>query len=81
MAVRNLVVTGLGESDDPRARDLVLSMTDDESWVVRDSAYWALRAWVAGSREVATVLREGRDDPSWYVRQTVAQVLETRKVE
>ena len=81
MAVRNLVVTGLGESDDARARDLILSMTRDESWVVRDSAYLALRAWAADSREVAAALQEGRKDPSWYVRQTVDQVLETRKVD
>jgi HEAT repeat protein len=79
VAVRNLVVTGLGESDDPRARDLILPMTRDPSWVVRDSAYWALRRWSGDSREVASALEEGRNDPSWYVRQTVDRVLEARK--
>jgi HEAT repeat protein len=81
MAVRNLVVAGLGESDDPRARDLILPMTRDASWVVRDSAYWALRGWSNDSREVAAALREGRNDPSWYVRQTVDRVMEARKGE
>ncbi|HEY7820965.1 MAG TPA: HEAT repeat domain-containing protein, partial [Vicinamibacteria bacterium] len=79
VAVRNLVVAGLGESDDPRARDLMLPMTRDPSWVVRDSAYWALRGWSGDSREVASALEEGRNDPSWYVRQTVDRVLEARK--
>ena len=81
VAVRNLVVAGLGESDDPRARDLILSMTRDPSWIVRDSAYWALRGWSRESREVASALREGRNDPSWYVRQTVDRVLKARKAE
>jgi HEAT repeat protein len=75
MAVRNVVVAGLGESDDPRARDLILAMTGDESWVVRDSAYWALRVWSIESDEVTEALRRGASDSSWYVRQTVAQVM------
>ena len=74
MAVRNVVVEGLAESSDPRARDLVLPMTRDESWVVRDSAYWALRAWPTDP-EVEAALRQGAEDPSWYVRQTVTQVM------
>ncbi len=75
MAVRNLVVAGLGDSSDPRARELVLAATGDASWVVRDSAYWALRAWSNDSPEVEEALRRGENDPSWYVRQTVAQVI------
>lgn len=70
MAIRNLAVEGLGDSDSDRARELVLSMTGDDSWVVRDSAYRVLGTW---PRDVAVreALEKGAGDPSWFVRQTV----------
>jgi HEAT repeat protein len=73
MAIRNLAVEGLGESEDPRALRLLLERTRDESWVVRDSAYRALARW-SDREEVAEALERGGGDPSWFVRQTVAEV-------
>jgi HEAT repeat protein len=70
MAIRNLAVEGLGSSDSDQARDLVLSMTDDDSWVVRDSAYRVLGTWPRDGA-VREALRKGAGDPSWFVRQTV----------
>lgn len=70
MAIRNLAVEGLGDSDSDRARELVLSMTDDESWVVRDTAYRVLGKWPQDGA-VREALRKGVEDPSWFVRQTV----------
>jgi HEAT repeat protein len=72
-AVRNIAVLGLGESRDPRARDLVLSMTRDPSWVVRDSAYRVLGRWPADA-EIGAAMERGTADPSWFVRETVAEV-------
>jgi HEAT repeat protein len=66
-------VEGLGGSTDSRARSLVLPMTGDESWVVRDSAYRALAAW-RGDREVRAALKKGAEDPSWFVRETVREI-------
>jgi HEAT repeat protein len=73
MAIRNLVVEGLGDSDREEARDLALAVTGDESWVVRDSAYRALRRW-ARDGALREALEKGAGDPSWFVRQTVAEV-------
>jgi HEAT repeat protein len=75
VAIRNLTVEGLGESPDERARDLVLSMIQDESWVVRDTAYRALGGWPTDGR-IRRALEEGAGDPSWFVRQTVAEAIE-----
>jgi HEAT repeat protein len=71
-AVRNAAVQGLGESRDPRARRLVLSMTADPSWVVRDSAYRALGRWPVDP-EIGEAIDRGAADPSWFVRETVAE--------
>jgi HEAT repeat protein len=73
VAIRNLVVEGLGSSDSDQARELALPMTDDESWVVRDSAYRVLANWPEDGA-VREALRKGAGDPSWYVRQTVDEV-------
>ena len=73
MAIRNVAVEGLGDATDPRARKLVLPMTEDESWVVRDGAYRALRAW-SGDPEVREALERGSRDPSWFVRDTVREI-------
>ncbi len=72
MAIRNLVVEGLGEIDSPVARDLVLSATRDPSWVVRDTAFRSLRRWSA-EPAVREALARGAQDPSWFVRATVAE--------
>ncbi|MBZ0269413.1 hypothetical protein K8I85_14760, partial [bacterium] len=71
-AVRNVIVAGLGESERDAGRTLLLGATRDASWIVRDSAYRAL----ARHREDAQVreaYRAGAEDPSWYVRETVAE--------
>lgn len=73
MAIRNLVVEGLGNARTPAAKDLILAATRDESWVVRDTAYRALRHWLAED-DVALALRAGVDDPSWFVRETIAEM-------
>jgi HEAT repeat protein len=70
MSIRNLAVEGLGSSDSDRARELVLPMTEDDSWVVRDSAYRVLGTWPRDDA-VREALLKGAGDPSWYVRQTV----------
>ncbi|MGQ0721788.1 MAG: HEAT repeat domain-containing protein [Candidatus Eiseniibacteriota bacterium] len=72
-AIRNVAVQGLGDSQDPRARTLVLSMTSDPSWVVRDSAFRALRRWPVDP-EIGEAIERGAADPSWFVRETVAEV-------
>ncbi len=72
MAIRNLAVQGIAESSDPRIRDLLLSMTADESWVVRDSALRAL-ARRPRDAEIREVFTRGAEDPSWHVRRTVAE--------
>ncbi|NNE42742.1 MAG: HEAT repeat domain-containing protein [Gemmatimonadetes bacterium] len=72
MAIRNLTVEGLGATDDRRARELVLSATRDESWVVRDTAYRVLGGWPADG-SIRDALEKGSGDPSWFVRQTVAE--------
>jgi len=71
-AVRNVAVRGLGESPGESARDLLLSAVRDESWIVRDSAFRAL-AGHADAAEVREAYRQGASDPSWYVRETVAE--------
>jgi HEAT repeat protein len=71
-AVRNVVVAGLGESERDAARTLLLGAVRDESWIVRDSAYRAL-ARHRGDAEVREAYRTGAEDPSWYVRETVAE--------
>ncbi|HMB68908.1 MAG TPA: HEAT repeat domain-containing protein, partial [bacterium] len=58
VAIRNLAVEGLGDSGNDQARELVLSMTDDESWVVRDSAYRVLAGWPRDGA-VREALRKG----------------------
>jgi HEAT repeat protein len=72
-AIRNVAVQGLGDSQDPTARTLVLSMTSDPSWVVRDSAFRALRRWPV-DLEIGEAFERGAADPSWFVRETVAEV-------
>lgn len=72
MAIRNLAVQGVGEAGPERARALVVPMTEDESWVVRESAFRVLLMWPS-DEETRQVLARGADDPSWYVRQTVAE--------
>ena len=77
MAIRNLVVNGVGESDDPRALDLLLPRVDDSSWVVRDTAFRALARHAADSR-VQDALKRGESDSSWFVRETVAEIRSTQ---
>jgi hypothetical protein len=72
MAIRNLAVEGVGEAGPERARALVVPMTEDESWVVRESAFRVLLMWPR-DEETRQALVRGADDPSWYVRQTVAE--------
>jgi len=71
-AIRNVAVEGLSEVSSDRARPLVLPMVDDPSWVVRESAFRALLGWPADDATRAAMARGSRD-PSWYVRQTVAE--------
>lgn len=71
-ALRHLAVAGLAESEDDRARELLLASTADESWIVRDGAYQALHRW-RDREEVRAAYRRGAKDSSWYVRQTVEQ--------
>jgi HEAT repeat protein len=71
-AVRNVAVSGLGESPGQAARDLLLSVVHDESWIVRDSAFRAL-ARHGDVAEVREAYRQGANDPSWYVRETIAE--------
>ncbi|MEZ5063974.1 MAG: HEAT repeat domain-containing protein [bacterium] len=73
MAIRNLVTEGLAESDDSRVATLVLPLTQDDSWVVRDTAFRTLRRF-RGDAPVAEAFARGRQDPSWYVRETVAEI-------
>jgi hypothetical protein len=47
-------------------------MTEVESWVVRESAFRVLLMWPR-DEETRQALVRGADDPSWYVRQTVAE--------
>jgi HEAT repeat protein len=71
-AIRGIVAEGLGRVTGERSRDLLLEAVGDEAWVVRDAAYRSLASFRddAGVREA---LRRGATDPSWYVRQTVAE--------
>jgi hypothetical protein len=48
-------------------------MTSDPSWVVRDSAFRALRRWPVDP-EIGEAIERGAADPSWFVRETVAEV-------
>jgi HEAT repeat protein len=73
LAIRNLVVEGLGSAPDARGRDLILPMTRDPSWIVRDTSFRALARW-QDHPEVREALEAGADDPSWFVRETVAEV-------
>jgi HEAT repeat protein len=73
MAIRNLAVEGLAESDDPRVPELVLPRTRDDSWVVRDSAFRTLAAH-RDRDDVREAFGRGATDPSWYVRETVAEI-------
>jgi HEAT repeat protein len=73
VAIRSLSVEGIAGSADPRAAGLVLAATEDGSWVVRDSAYRALGRWLDRA-DCASALRRGAQDPSWYVRETVAEM-------
>jgi HEAT repeat protein len=72
MAIRNLIVEGLGETDLPIARELVLSATSDSTWVVRDTAFRALRRW-RSEPAVQEAFARGASDPSWLVRATIAE--------
>lgn len=71
-ALRVLAVNGIGEEGAAEAPDLLLPLTEDASWLVRDAAFAALAPWRAEDR-VAQALRRGAEDPSWYVRETVAK--------
>lgn len=71
-AVRNVVVAGLGESARDAARAVLLGATRDASWIVRDSAFRAL-ARHRGDAQVREAYRTGAEDPSWLVRETVAE--------
>jgi HEAT repeat protein len=73
LAIRNLTVEGLSEARTDVARDLILAATEDESWVVRDTAYRALRRWL-DHEQVRAALRKGAKDPSRFVRETVAEL-------
>ncbi len=73
LAIRNIAVEGLGEGRTEVARDLILAATDDESWVVRDTAYRALGSWLE-DEQVRAALRKGAEDPSRLVRETVAEL-------
>jgi HEAT repeat protein len=77
LAIRNVAVEGLKDSTDPRAFGLILAATEDESWVVRDSAYRSLDRWL-DQEDVLEALRRGAEDPSWYVRETVAEIGRSR---
>jgi HEAT repeat protein len=72
-AIRNLVVEGLAESEAADVVALVLPRTRDDSWVVRDTAFRTL-AGHRGAAEVDAAFERGASDPSWYVRETVAEV-------
>lgn len=71
-AIRVLVAEGLGETTDDRARALLLELTGDPEWVVREAAYRSL-AFFRDDAAVQEALKRGAEDPSWYVRQTVAE--------
>ncbi len=71
-ALRALVAEGLGEFSDDRARDLLLSLSADEAWVVRDAAFRSLAAHRADPA-VAEALARGATDSIWFVRQTAAE--------
>jgi HEAT repeat protein len=73
LAIRNIAVEGLGEGRTEVARDLILAATEDESWVVRDTAYRALGSW-REDEQVRAALRKGAEDPSRFVRETVAEL-------
>lgn len=72
MAIRNLAVEGAAEAGPEKARSLVLPMIEDASWVVRESAFRVLQTWPSDD-EIRDALERGANDPSWYVRQTVAE--------
>lgn len=71
VALRNLTVEGLGDDVSPDARDLLLRATQDDSWVVRDTAFHALRRW-REEPAVREAYTRGAADVSWFVRETVA---------
>ena len=71
-ALRCVAAEGLGGAEGARARDLLLSATGDDAWVVRDAAFRSL-ARFREDPAVAEALKRGAADPSWYVRQTVAE--------
>ena len=71
-AIRCIAAEGLGGTEGARARDLLLSATGDDAWVVRDAAYRSLAPFRADPA-VAEALKRGAADASWYVRQTVAE--------
>lgn len=73
LAIRNIAVEGLADGRTEVARDLILAATQDESWVVRDAAYRALGSWLEHD-EVRAALRKGAEDPSRFVRETVAEL-------
>ncbi len=71
-ALRVLAVGAIGESEDPRVPGWLVPLTKDASWLVRDAAFAALGPW--RDRDiVAEALRRGAEDPSWFVRETVAR--------
>jgi len=72
-AIRNLVVAGLGESEAEGVVALALPRTRDDSWVVRDTAFRTL-ARHRGAPDVDTAFGRGASDPSWYVRETIAEI-------
>lgn len=71
-ALRALVAEGLADAGDDRAKTLLLSLTEDEAWVVRDAAFRSLAAYRADPA-VAQALERGQADPNWFVRRTVAE--------
>jgi HEAT repeat protein len=71
-ALRTVVADGLGEVSDDRARGLLVDLTRDEAWVVRDAAYRSL-ARFRDDPAVREALERGAKDPSWYVRQSAAE--------
>lgn len=71
-ALRTLVADGLGEVSEDRARGLLLDLTRDEAWIVRDAAFRSLGRF-RDDPAVREALERGVQDPSWYVRQSAAE--------
>ncbi|GJM43234.1 MAG: hypothetical protein DHS20C21_00760 [Gemmatimonadota bacterium] len=71
-AIRCLAAEGVAESREGSVASLLLPRTRDESWLVRDTAFREL-ATHASEPGVREAYQSGASDPSWYVRQTVAE--------